>query len=229
MQREQIVDRQSLTKLYSEISDGELYALNDDFKDLTEVAQQVLCDEMKKRGLDDSRLADNAPKVSETVDHPFSDIDADSQRFEYETDESDEPAEFTWKTPLCECDDSESAAQIRLALQQAGIESWLDGQGYRVAADLSNPRILVAADQLDQAQEILSKPIPQSIIDQSKMQIPEYEPPLCPACGAEDPILESADPVNSWLCESCGKQWTETPEALNVLATQPGTNQIPSN
>ena len=82
-------------------------------------------------------------------------------------------------------------------MRAAGIDSWIEGAGYRVAAEMLNPRILVAADQLEQALEIASRPIPQAIREQSKMEIPEYEPPVCPKCGAEDPVLESVDPVNS--------------------------------
>jgi transposase-like protein len=67
----------------------------------------------------------------------------------------------------------------------------------------------VAADQLEEAREVASRPIPQAIVEQSRMQIPEFELPRCPGCGAEDPLLESADPVNAWLCESCGRQWTD--------------------
>jgi len=44
------------------------------------------------------------------------------------------------------------------------------------------------------------------------MEIPDYEPPACPSCGTKEPVLESADPVNSWRCERCGKQWTEQAE-----------------
>jgi hypothetical protein len=216
MQRDTTADWQSLTQHYSQMYDEELLALNEDVNNLTEVAQQVLCNEMKKRGLDDSPAASQAPSIR-PAHFPDSELDpdADSPAAGGDTEEDDLPREYTWKTLLCECDDLESGRQIRAALKQAGIESWLDGQGYRVAIDTSNPRILVAADQLEQAQEILSQPIPQSIIEQSKIEIPEYEPPVCPSCGAEDPILESADPVNSWLCESCGKQWTDQPEAVN--------------
>ena len=73
-------------------------------------------------------------------------------------------------------------------------------------------RIVVAADQLEKAREIISKPIPEEIVEQSKAPIEEYVPPVCPSCGAADPILEGADPVNSWRCESCGKQWTDAVE-----------------
>ena len=43
---------QRLTQLYREMGDGELEALDADKDDLTEVAQQVLSDEIRKRGLD---------------------------------------------------------------------------------------------------------------------------------------------------------------------------------
>jgi hypothetical protein len=197
---ENIADWQSLTKLYGEMYDEELLELNDDIGDLTEVAQQVLRDEMKKRGLGKPRS-----------DHPQILPIADSPATVGESDQSDQPREFTWKTLLCECNSREEATPIRLALGQAGIESWIEGPNSRYAVDFSNPRILVAADQLEQACEILSRPIPQELIEQSKEEIPEFEFPVCPKCGAEDPVLENTDPVNSWLCEECGAQWSDPP------------------
>jgi ribosomal protein L37AE/L43A len=68
----------------------------------------------------------------------------------------------------------------------------------------------VAADQLEEAVEIASRPIPQDILDQSREDVPEYEAPGCPKCGSQDPVLEAVDPVNTWRCEACGKQWTES-------------------
>ena len=75
---------------------------------------------------------------------------------------------------------------------------------------------MVAADQLDQAREIAARPIPKEIVEQSKMQTPEFEPPVCPNCGAGDPVLESVDPVNSWRCEACGKEWSESARLSRV-------------
>ena len=54
------------------------------------------------------------------------------------------------------------------------------------------------------------RPIPKEIVEESKMQAPEFEPPVCPKCGAGDPVLEGVDPFNSWLCEACGNEWTES-------------------
>jgi hypothetical protein len=215
MQRDTFTDWQSLTQLYSEMSDGELYELDADILDLTEVAQQVLRDEMKKRGLSRAGGSDGEPVAGTRLAAPQWDRNTDSLTAEGETEESDPPHEYTWKTLLCECDEPEHAALIREVLTEAGIESWIQGPGYSVAPDMSSPSILVAADQLEQAREIVARPIPQSIIEQFQMQIPEFEPPVCPGCGAEDPLLESVDPRNAWLCERCGKQWTDPEEDPN--------------
>ena len=159
-----IADWQSLTKLYGEMYDDELLELNDGIGDLTAVAQQVLRDEIKKRG-----LSKTAPQITPIADLPAA---------EGEPSQSDQTHEFTWKTLLCECNSREEATPIRLALGQAGIGSWIEGPNSRYAMDFSNPRILVAADQLDQAREILSRPISPDLVEQSKEEIPEFEFPV---------------------------------------------------
>jgi len=209
MHEDTIADWQRLTQLYSEMGDGELEALNADIGDLTEVAQQVLRDEMKKRGLNDSSVPRGAFEPREHFAPLQEGPEVDSLTEEDDTEDGDLPHEYTWKTQLCECEGREEARQIREILRQAGIESWMEGSGSQVWDGMGNPRILVAADQFEQAREIASQPIPQAIVEQSRMQVPDYEPPMCPSCGAEDPILEGADPVNSWRCERCGKQWID--------------------
>jgi hypothetical protein len=204
-----MVDWQSLTKLYNEMSDGELIELNAQLGDLTEMAQQVLRDEMKKRGLNQPRPADNAPKPIERIVPPQRDPLNDLPTDESEAELSDQPHEYTWKTMLCECDEREDAAPIWEALRQAGIESWIEGPRSRYSHDPRNPQILVAADQLEQAREIIARGIPQAIIEEYKAEPEEFKPPVCPRCGTEDPVLENADPTNSWLCEECGNQWTD--------------------
>ncbi len=212
MQADPIVEWQRLTQLYREMGDGELEELGADITDLTEVAQQVLRDELKTRGLNGPRAANQEADLSERFAAPTWTSHGDWPEDGDATVEGDLPEEYTWKTLLCECDDREEAWQIQLVLKDAGIESWIEGPGFRAGYGLNNPRIMVAADQLEQAREVISKPIPREIVEQSKTQIPEYEPPVCPSCGAADPILEDADPVNAWRCESCGKQWTDTVE-----------------
>jgi ribosomal protein L37AE/L43A len=221
MQADPITEWQRLTQQYREMYDGELEELYANKSDLTEVAQQVLSDEIRKRGLDKPRGPSEEANLPERFAVPKWTSHDDAPEDGDATEESELPVEYTWKTMLCECDDQEEAWQIQEVLKEAGIESWIDRPGYYVAPGIGNLQIMVAADQLEKAHEITLKPIPQEIVEQSKMDIPDYEPPVCPSCGAADPLLEGADPVNSWRCESCGKQWTEQAEDAKKSAAQP--------
>lgn len=201
-----------LTENYRQMSDGELLELGENLGNLTEVAQQVLRDEMRKRGLDASKAADVAK-----ITHGDAVVHWESPRYRDLAREAsgagEAPSEFTWKTLLCECDTTQEAWQIAETLRRAGIESWVTGS--RATWDVSGPRVQVAADQLEQAQAVLANPIPPEVIEESQMKMPEFELPGCPTCGASDPLLESADPVNAWLCESCGAQWSDPEDALD--------------
>jgi hypothetical protein len=212
-----------LTEHYREMGDEELYELEADFAGLTETAQQVLRDELKLRGLDLPRAASAQANSAARQEARQWDLVQDTPQAVEDSGDSEEadedavdgaPREFTWKTVLCECNEASEAWQIREVLRRAGIDSWVEGR----SRDLSYPRVVVAADQLEQAREIAARPIPQEIIDEFNAPPEEYKPPVCPKCGAEDPVLESADPVNSWLCESCGEQWSDPAEAADVTA-----------
>jgi len=234
MQADPIDEWQRLTAHYRELSDDELRELAADFNDLTESAQQALRAEMTSRGLgpekaraapESPRLVSNAPEVWRN-DSALSVFDSilgptalafGSRQPELvpdapnSSDDDAGPHEYTWKTVLCECDTNEQARELSAALLQARIESWVQqarefGRRY--------PCVLVAADQLDQARAIAARPIPPEIIAESEAAIPEFDAPSCPKCGASDPVLEGVDPVNSWKCEQCGKEWTDpaTPE-----------------
>lgn len=196
-----------LTEHYRAMSDEELYELEADFSGLTETAQQVLRNEMKVRGLETPRKAEASTTLPAARRWELVSEAPEAEEDAEEAEEEDGgPREFTWKTVLCECNEAIEAWQLREVLRRAGIDSWVEGHRH----DLSNPRVLVAADQLEQAREIAARPIPQEILDEFNAPPEEYKPPVCPQCGAEDPVLESVDPVNSWLCESCGEQWSET-------------------
>jgi hypothetical protein len=138
------------------------------------------------------------------------------------TAEIDGPVDYTWKTLLCDCDAVEQAWQIQEVLRRAGIESWIDrpqefssayagstGPPGSQLIGVARSRVLVAADQLEQAREIAARPIPPEIVAESQTSVPEFTAPSCPKCGAPDPILEGVDPVNSWKCEQCGEAWSD--------------------
>lgn len=224
MQIDPLAEWQRLTETYSNMYDGELLELAADSGNLTEQAQQVLGNEIRKRGLDSPRAERTAGRLTDPMieraaialgaDPDAPELVPDTSKAEDDSEDRDRSQEYTWKTLLCECEGREAAWQIIEVLRQAGIESWVEGPGGSYSPysqlDQSIPRILVPADRLDEARAIIARPIPKEIVEQSKMQLPEFDLPVCPKCGAGDPVLEDVDPVNSWLCEACGNQWTES-------------------
>jgi len=220
-------DWQRLTEHYRSMYDEELENLAADFDNLTSTAQEVLRSELSNRGLPApgakpvvaKRPESTAPENWASTVDPEAGVSRARAFDETEKEEEEgDPKEFTWKTLLCECETSEQADQIREVLRRAGIECWVQKPGSRWS--VSTPRVTVAADQLEQAIEIARQPIPQDIIDDLSVDVPEYESPRCPSCDAEDPVLESAEPTNSWLCEACGHQWTEPALAIDAKPNQ---------
>jgi hypothetical protein len=205
-------ERRRLLEHYREMGEGELLELAANFNDLTPMAQDALREEMRTRelGTPESVMeppADASRGVPEPSDRPAEVHWESHHRWsgpgdagEAESPEEAAPVEYTWKVPLADMETTTEAWQLAQALRRAGIESWID-RGVS--------RVLVAADQLDRARAVAEQPIPQEIIDESKAEVPEFEIPVCPGCGAPDPTLESVDPVNCWHCESCDKEWSE--------------------
>ncbi len=218
MQSNPTQEWQRLSSLYAEMSDGELEELAAGFSDLTEFAQPILRDELKKRGLGDPSAIQAAAKQSKTSFAGWR-KPADPQSEEEVADDAKTAVAYTWKTPLCERDTYEEAWQLAAMLRRAGIESWPDtpGSTFGTRSVAENVvRILVAADQLEDARAVIAQRIPQDIVDESREKPEDFVPPTCPKCGAEDPTLESVDPTNSWLCESCGAQWSDAEDAEGV-------------
>ena len=220
-----------LREHYQQMYDGELLALAEDAGGLTETAQQVLAQELKNRSLAVEKPAPSAPRTRRPLDpaaaeafdtnalasmgdvplssgHPyrFAPVtDADDQA------EADPGHEYTWKTLLCECEDVDQATLLRAALARAGFESWIEGSRFG-GAPLRYPRLMVAADELDEARQVAEQPIPQDILDELAQETPEDALPTGPACHAADPVLEDVEPTNQWLCESCGHRWSDPSE-----------------
>ena len=179
MQDEPLRYWQDLTENYRQMSDGELLELAEKPQDLTDVAQQVLRDEMKKRALSESKLADAPITDQPAVVH----WESRSYRYmEHETSQDGEvPHDYTWKTVLCECETSDQAWQIGETLRLAGVESWITGPASRW--DMIGPKVQVAADQLERAQAVLAGPIPPEVIEESQTEVPEFTAPVCPKCS----------------------------------------------
>jgi hypothetical protein len=210
-----VEDWRRITEHYRALTNDQLAELALDFADLTEMAQQILEGEMRNRGLSRPQIASAPQKKAEIAPASAPDFFLDrsesdnSQPGIDELEEDNRPHEYTWKTLLCECEEWEQAWQLQEVLRRAKIESWVEGSRASRNWELRYPRVLVAADQLDEARKIAAQPIPQEIIDASKETVPEFKVPHCARCGAADPWLESVDPVNAWRCEICGKRWTD--------------------
>lgn len=215
-----------LTDNYRQMSDGELLDLAAAPDKLTDVARQVLRDEMRLRELNPTN---SQHEVRSTV-HTSAAIHWElppsygSAPHSAPPDENDGPLEYTWKTQLCDCETSLQAWQVAETLRRAGIDSWIqappDVSRYDAPLDLTYPRVLVAADQLELAQRILAQPISQDVIEESRAVFEstpaEFEMPACPKCGSKNEVvLESANPVNSWLCEACGAEWADAEKSAS--------------
>lgn len=204
MQTDPLEEWRRLTALYSEMGDVELEELADQINDLTPTAQDVLRDEMKKRGLGDKDARrEFAQRTQALLEHEESRI-------------ADLPYEYSWKVRIFEGENPDHIRQLAQVLLRAGIERWLE------RAPSGGYQILVAADQVDEARAILDQPIPQHIIDElnEEATASQFELPTCPKCHAPDPILESVEPSNNWLCESCGHTWSDP---IPNDATEQGT------
>jgi hypothetical protein len=237
MQIDPVLEWQRLVAEYRQKSEGELLELARDFSDLTQPAQQALRSEMRSRGLGDPenpksvtvlqptpeeppqaplplRNAPSDPVDDIAFGNPFGAVAPQPVPDTPDTgDEAEGPHDYTWKTELCECETSEQARELVDALRKAGIDSWVDSPGsssrYR-SSGLACPRVLVAADQLDQARVIAARPIPQEIVEEEKEEAAGFVEPKCPKCGSDDVVLEGVNPENTWRCEQCDAQWTET-------------------
>ena len=193
---DQATEYLQLSKRYSVMYDEELLLLAGDFHDLTQVAQQALRDELKLR-----KLSSPAPG-----ERPIA-AAHDGANVEVSTEWDMAP---DGDILLGKFSSAEEAAISYWALELSGIHS-------RVVTPAGGPslapRLQVAPEDAARAQQVLAQPISAEVMEQyeSAKESGDFQSPDCPRCGTPDPLLESADPVNEWFCESCGHQWKDQP------------------
>jgi DNA-directed RNA polymerase subunit RPC12/RpoP len=196
-------ERQRLTALYAGMGDAELQRLAEDAGSLTEVAIEVLAQEVGRRSLDITLVE---PKLTEEV------------------------LEQREVTVIRQFRDMSEALLTKGLLDSAGIECFLlDDNLVRLNWFLSNfvegIKLAVRPEDAEAAIEILEQPIPENFEVEGEG---EYEQPRCPRCGSVEISHESGIdkrfalpalyvvsfpipiPRDVWKCASCGAQWRET-------------------
>jgi hypothetical protein len=170
--------QKELTELYGTYGDEELQQLALTFNDLTDAAQQALKAEFARR-----RIAMPSPEKPEPEPSGVL-IDAG-------------------KDNTFEFNDLEDAYLAQSVLRSAGIESMVPTSEL---GTIDVPRLIVAPDDANAAQLLLSRPTHNASEEEAA-----FLEPVCPKCGTPDPLLESVEPTNQWRCESCDHVWSDPP------------------
>ncbi|HXC97268.1 MAG TPA: hypothetical protein VNU92_16320 [Edaphobacter sp.] len=186
---------QELVALYRGYGDEELIALSRNSSDLTEMAQEVLRSELARRGLKIAAVE----KKRETLVLTDDDL-ADMRSY----------AELAPEECIFDFESEREASAAYYALTGQGIEAIVVSQN-KAKFDNCGPRVVVKPMDAKRAAEILSAPSSETLTGAAEESPGEYDVPRCPACGGEEIVLESVDPVNQWLCDGCGHTWLEEP------------------
>ncbi|HEY1802148.1 MAG TPA: hypothetical protein VGG46_14560 [Terriglobales bacterium] len=200
-------ERRRLTELYASMTDGELQKLASDEASLTDMAWEILEDELDYRGLLDDSAApeeNNPPALEATYQN--------------------------WMT-VREFRDLPEALLAQGCLQSAGIECTL-GDANLVRLDwfysnlVGGIKLRVKPEDARAALDILKHPIPAGFNVEG---VGIYEQPKCPQCGSLDVAFEGLDkpvayaslfirvplPIHNkgWKCHACQHEWPgEDPE-----------------
>jgi len=193
-------ESQRLTKFYGSLTDGELQKIAADTLSLTEVAQQALAAEIKRRG----------PATREP-----------------EPEAIREEVDFRRLVTIRKFRDLPEALLAKGSLESAGIESFLGDENmvrmdWFISNLLGGIKLKVKPEDAEAANEILSQPIPEGFEVEG---VGEYEQPRCPKCQSLDIAFEELNkpiaygsawvglplPVHrkAWRCHSCRHGWQD--------------------
>ena len=187
---EEFADYQRLTRLYREMSEAELIRLQDNSDRLTDMARDILTNEMSSRNMawrSQPAAASFEPQTDEMLIQDFGLL---------------APSECVWE--FAEREDAQAAGEMLTA----------EGLTCQVILpraeklDMTAPRVAVLPTDLEKARVLLSKPIPEEFRISVRTQ-DSFTAPSCSRCGCLDPLLESVEPVNEWRCEVCGNVWRD--------------------
>ncbi len=184
---------QELVALYGSYGDDELVELGRGMADLTQMAQEALKGELTRRGL---KIAPAGAQVETRV---LSDEDMSDMRAYAEV----APTEC-----MFDFEDERAASAAYYALTGEGIEAIVVSPSSARSGN-RGPRVVVRPKDAERAAAILSEPSTDKLKADAEETSEEFALPRCPACGGEETLLESVDPVNQWRCDDCGHTWLE--------------------
>lgn len=203
-----------LVRLYGEKGDDELREMRGEFDELTEMAQGVLRDEMKRRGIWSEAGA--APVTKAVV----GDDEAALEAAEAAADEDETPTEPDggWRrftshdltlggVVIHEYESEREAALCQFLLERAKIQCVVpQGSG----------QVKVAPDDAERAAAVLERGASLRVMAEFDAQYAAEESaggfaaPVCAKCGSHEVMLELNDAGNEWVCPDCGNRWEET-------------------
>ena len=196
-------ERQRLTELYAQMSEGELLKVCDEPQSLSEVARQVLRSEFERRGMDTALL--DAEPCADAV-------------------------EYRELTMIRRFRDLPEALLAKTSLESTGIECFLTDENI-VRIDwfwsnlLGGVKLNVNAEDADAALEILGQPVPEGFEVEG---VGQFDRPRCPNCNSVDIRFDELRSIgfvgaylgllipihgNGWKCHSCGHHWQGGAEA----------------
>ncbi len=229
---EQEQERQRLLDYYSRQMDGRLEQIATQAGGMTELARQVLKEELLRRGLDVELLqvatAENAASSpAETSPEPPPIVDG-ALFGEYEKRNMLTIRRFR---------DLPEALLAKGSLDSVGIDSFLEDENmvridWFISNLLGGIKLVVDAENAEAANEILNQPIPENFDVEG---VGDYQQPHCPQCQSMDVSFEELDkptaygslfvslpvPVRrkGWICHSCKHAWQEDETGSNAKST----------
>jgi hypothetical protein len=190
-----------LAEHYRALDDEHLLALHSKLDDFNDEAQHAIRKELQHRNLDPLPIPP-LPKSKPTL--------------ESETEPSGALlADNRWQVlylagvVACDCLTEEQLTLCSELLDEAHLDFVV--RRPREFDALRYPQLLVSPEDLSRAKEVLKGPITEELRRQAElsMAVEDFPTILCPNCSAPDPLLESVDPTNQWLCESCEHRWSD--------------------
>ena len=224
-----------LSEHYRQMTDGELIAIARDRSQLTEIAQQILAQELsqrklkvepeKRRGEPGTRdqdaprnphpnVANNAPSRSGTRTHPVGDTGASAYV-------GDPYAEDRKLVELLTVWSLRDARQVQSMLGGAGIPFFM---GEEKATDVDSVTSNFSAGVTVKVMRIAWPWGLQALAHYEPKDVPEWEKwewekevaVRCPSCRSKDIVFEElvktangASPKYRWTCSVCGNQWQD--------------------